>query len=392
MVHGRIPSGAETLQLSTGTLTVTGAVSIGSANLFGGTLTNSNGNSGTLTVTGPGSDWRGSLLNSSAGGNLGLIVDSSADLLISTAADHDFNGSAITNNGTLNWTGGNLRSGSGGVITNNGVFNDSAGAVVNNAYGGTSLVFTNAATGNYSKTNSGTTRFDAPFNNNGTTSVTDGTLQLNGGGTNTKTFTTGPTGTINLSADYALTDGSVISGAGAFKATAGTFTVSGNVTVAGLDLAGATLAGTQTFNGALTWTGGSLNSAGTTTLAPGATLAITPNSGGGAFDHDFNGRAIVNNGTVNWQAGAGQLRSGSGGTFTNNAAFNDSASSVVNSAYGGASLLFTNSGNGTYTKSASGTTRFDTPLRQQRQRRRSRGHLSAQCGRDQPRERHHHHR
>ena len=35
-------------------------------------------------------------------------------LNISTAANHDYNGTAIVNNGTVNWQDGSLRSGGGG--------------------------------------------------------------------------------------------------------------------------------------------------------------------------------------------------------------------------------------------------------------------------------------
>ena len=43
---------------------------------------------------------------------------------------------------------------------------------------------------------------------------------------------------------------------------------------------------------------------------------------------------MVNNGTVNWQSG--YIRSGSGGTFTNNATWNDSADGYsINNDYGG---------------------------------------------------------
>jgi hypothetical protein len=51
-------------------------------------------------------------------------------------------------------------------------------------------------------------------------------------------------------------------------------------------------------------------SLGSNTVSGAATLSITTSN-----NHDFNGTAIVNNGTVNWQAG--QLRSGTAGSFTN---------------------------------------------------------------------------
>lgn len=63
-------------------------------------------------------------LNSSTGGNLSVTIGSSADLLISTSNNHVFNGSAITNGGTVTWTSGYIGGGNGSVFTNNGTFHD----------------------------------------------------------------------------------------------------------------------------------------------------------------------------------------------------------------------------------------------------------------------------
>jgi hypothetical protein len=70
-----------------------------------------------------------------------------------------------------------------------------------------------------------------------------------------------------------------------------------------------------------TWDGSGTfaTAVGSNTLANSATLAITTSS-----NHDFNGTALINNGTVTWNAG--DLRSGNGGTITNNATWNDASS------------------------------------------------------------------
>ena len=91
------------------------------------------------------------------------------------------------------------------------------------------------------------------------------------------------------------------------------------------------------------------------TLAAGDTLNIATTN-----EHDFNGQAIVINGTANWTGG--RLRSGNAGSVTNNAAWNDSASSDYNNDWGGTAWVFTNAAGGTYTKSATGQTNFYVPF------------------------------
>ena len=83
----------------------------------------------------------------------GTTTVNPADTLnIVSALDHDFNALAVTNNGTVNWQDGNLRSGSSGSITNTGIWNDNTtvNRQVNNAFGGGAATFTNYGT--YNKT------------------------------------------------------------------------------------------------------------------------------------------------------------------------------------------------------------------------------------------------
>src|SRR5687767_10929990 len=65
----------------------------------------------------------------------GIITPSGATTItavdtlnVTGATNHDFNTRTVTNNGTVNWTGGNLRSGGGGIFTNNAAWNDTATA------------------------------------------------------------------------------------------------------------------------------------------------------------------------------------------------------------------------------------------------------------------------
>ncbi|HYC71620.1 MAG TPA: hypothetical protein VEB66_10465, partial [Opitutaceae bacterium] len=69
--------------------------------------------------------------------------------------------------------------------------------------------------------------------------------------------------------------------------------------------------------------------------------------------HDFNQRALVNQGMFNWSAG--QIRAGNGASFTNSAVFNDAATSQFNAAYGG-TWTFINPADGSYQKTSGATT------------------------------------
>src|SRR5688572_8786559 len=62
-----------------------------------------------------------------------------------------------------------------------------------------------------------------------------------------------------------------------------------------------------------TWPSGAVP---TVNIAAGDTLNITTTS-----THNFDGQAIVNNGTINWDAG--NVLAGNGGTLVNNSILND---------------------------------------------------------------------
>ena len=349
---GGLPPGqTDKVVISAGTVIFDTNLTYGALSFSGGTL---NGNA-TLTLGTLGaSDWTGGTMTFSSGG--GVVVSGGGSLSISgSSTDHDFGGSAVSNSGTVNWTGGRLRSGNGGTFTNNGTFNDSASSDVNNDLGGTSLTFTNGSAGTYNKTATGTTTFYVPLNNSGAINVSSGRLTIHGGGTSSGSLTASGMGSdLVIDNGYTLNSGSTVNGAVRF--TGGTVTANGTINANGLSLEGGSLHGSQTFSGgSVTWTGGDWNATETTTVAGNATINIS-----GGNDHDFSARAVANGGTVNWSGG--RLRSGNGGTFTNNGTFNDSASNDVNNDLGGTSLVFTNAAGATYNKTAAGQTNFYVPF------------------------------
>jgi len=146
------------------------------------------------------------------------------------------------NNGTINWTGGRLRSGTGGSILNAGVWNDSASSQINNDYAGTGgTTFTN--NGVYNKTAANTTTISVPFtNNNGAVSVSAGKLEFGSSFTQTA-------GTLNVSNGATLQFDNGLSLPAGFLS--GTGTVIGNVTSASVISPGNSV-GTLNFSGNLT--------------------------------------------------------------------------------------------------------------------------------------------
>ncbi|MEO6873802.1 MAG: PEP-CTERM sorting domain-containing protein [Opitutaceae bacterium] len=319
-------SGPGLLQLSGGTLTVNGAVQATNFLFNGGNLT------GDQTFTASTLNWKTGSWNSAST----TTLSSGTVLTITSGSDHDFPNHLIINNGTVNWTTGRLRSGSGGTITNNATWNDTASYAINNDFGGVGgTSFINAVGGTYNKI-SGVTTFLVPLSNYGTVAVSGGTLSLAAGGTFFDGSSIGSSGL-----GVAQLTGGVLSGGGL-----------GGFTATNFLLTSGQLAGNMTFLGTTNWVGSNFNTSGTATIGPSGTLLISSGN-----DHDFDGHAVVNNGTVNWVAG--RLRSGDGGTITNRAVWNDSANGyAVNNDFNGmGGTSFINAVGATYNKTA-GVTAF----------------------------------
>ena len=166
-------------QISAGAATLSSSISIDDLLLLGGTI----GGNNTLTLLGAASSWTAgafATLNQ-------LTIATGAQLTASGTSNHDFGGTAITNNGQFNWQGsGALRTGNGGSYTNSAgaVFNDAstsgtaAATQITSSLGG-AATFTNA--GNYVKTVAGETKISVPFTNSGAITVNAGNLHFDAG-------------------------------------------------------------------------------------------------------------------------------------------------------------------------------------------------------------------
>ena len=208
-------------QVSVGTATISPgtAITINDLLLSGGTI---NGG-GTLSLLGTSSWTSGAITALSQ-----LTIAPGATMTASTFAPHNFDQTAIVNQGTFRWeNGGALRSGNGGSFVNSAgaTFNDVSSGVVDyvitNGFGGT-FTFSNA--GSYVKTTVGsTTRIEVPFANTGSVRVDGGVLRF----TNTAPFTQNG-GNLSLASGTGVVfDSGVTFASGS---TIGNGTITGNVT------------------------------------------------------------------------------------------------------------------------------------------------------------------
>jgi hypothetical protein len=352
-----------------GTLNVNGAITAATGTLTGilnatGTIAFSN----TLT-------WNSGTI----GGAGTLIISPGATCLIGSG--NVTLSRALLNNGTINWSGtGNIGC-NNATLTNNGAINVSATTGSPNLTQGTG---TSSLTNNgtYTKTGASTSTISIPFTNNGTLSVSLGSLDF------TREFANGPSGTVSiinpgrftLSGSGTYATGSSIEGNGTFTISGGThtflpttfaptgpitlsagtitindpltansLTIGANLSVIGLVTA-TNLTVTGTLNahddivvsGALNLNGATIGrtagGSGSLILNPGSIWTLATSS-----DSTFRS-PIINNGTINWSGSADINLDDT--SFTNNADINISAApgTLIIDALGTAPSAFTNNG------------------------------------------------
>ena len=268
---------AGTVNANGGALNGAIANNAGGSFTAGGTVTSNgtfnNANGATLAVTASGNYAIGGLLT-----NSGSVTVAQGGSLTAPAGIHNNAGGVITNNGTVTDALDNA-----GVVTNNGTYNANVTAntgTINNSAGAT-------WNGNFNTA--------GIVNNDGTI---NGSLTQSAG-------TTTNTGTIT----------------GAVTVAGGLFTGAGSV--GGLSIAGGATVAPGTSGGI-----GAINVAGAVTFNSGSIYQVAVNAAGQASRINATGLAIINGGTVNVLAGAGNYRpqtdytilsagGGVSGTFTN---------------------------------------------------------------------------
>ena len=238
-----------------------------------------------------------------------------ADVLnLTTGSSKSFDGSAFTNNGTVNWADGYVFLTSSSAVTNNGIFNATGDNGLDFGGGGASS-FTNSGTFRKSAGAGTTTIGSVGFANSGTIDAQTGTLSFS-------------------SAGNVFNAGSIFTGAGTVSVSAGS-AFNGGFTASNLVITAGTQTGTAAaLSGSATWQGGAL--AGSWSTTAGSTLGLTTGA-----SKSFDGSAFTNNGTMNWADGNVFLTSGS--AVTNNGTVNVTGDNTLGFGGGGASS-FTNKG------------------------------------------------
>jgi hypothetical protein len=323
------------LDLSGGSLTTSGML-ITNLNVSGGVLSG-----GTIGLPANGVfNWSGGILT-------GIYnVPAGATVNLTGSADKTLSLAKLTNNGAVNWNGGNVLASYGSVIHNHatfviqssGFFSDNNGFY---GYGYPLPLFVN--NGLLQKTNSnGVTTF-APdnggwtFNQNGTIDVENGALSSQG--------------------QFNVDGGAIFAGPGETRVDAGTVVMNGTNTIqpgATVELAGGSWNGNNVFTGPGTfvWSAGTI--VGTNTIGVGANLSI---SGAGA--KTLTGK-LASAGNAAW-TGAGAINCSFGSVFENDGTFtvqNDSVFYNNNVFYGYGYPLPVFVNNGSWVKTNSPNTTF----------------------------------
>ena len=371
---GSTISGTGTIQISSGTVTVTPNLTIPTLLLDGGAL------AGSGNVLLDGGTWTGGNMD----GTGTTTVNTGKTFEVATGTVKKLR-RPFVNNGTLLFQNlpAALTMENAAVLTNNSLteFQTNTNFFCNCLP--TPSRFHNTATGTLHQFNAaGTSNFLTLFDNDGTVDIDTGILNFLNGGTHTGSFTPdGPTYLSFSGPSDSFSAASSITGSGAvgFGATTSTFSgtynvtgpnsltrVQGNVTfnsastinVSALEMLSGSIAGTadiavlggSSFNSV--WQGGTISGSGAFTLV-GGTISDW-NAAGGAIALD--GRTISNGGTINYTASSNTLTILNGGSVANLGMFDVQSDAAVVSGAGGPNTLVNS---GTFRKTvATGITSF----------------------------------
>ena len=294
----------------------------------------------------------------------------SNDVTISGAATKTIHGGRVVNlQQTTTWSGNTANNNNaiqfwnGGTLNNSGTFNDANAfdSFIEHSVGGPHN-FNNTGTYNKQSNTITTTDLGVAFNNTGTVNVNAGTLRL-GGGTSNGTFNIAAGAALEFRNGNSTLDNAITRGAGTLIVSTDNvgadaiLTVNGGAHTTALVLSGSALTGSNhAFQGPVTWSGGSIAGAASTTFS--GNVAIS----GPGLKTMVNGRTLNLNATTTWSgntaANNNTIRFWNGATLNNNGVFVDANAfdSFVEHNVGGPHH-FNNAG--TYNKTGNATTLFD---------------------------------
>jgi hypothetical protein len=352
---GNIPGVGQRAIINNGTLTIAGTNALGYLSVSGsGALTGS----GTLVLQGTGdtSLWTGGV------GLTGLTLEmaSGAQLAISGASSSNRNldGASLTGPGTVNWTGGLIRTGNDALIAV-GTFIDATHAgTLNTALGGPLSTLRVESESSFVRDGTGTSTLNVLFENFGQVDLVTGNLRLQGGsvfharsgvniGSNTE-LRLGAGGT-----DVVHLDG--FTGYGTLVVDGAIATFHGTAAVV-VVLANGSIGGTWAVADSLEITGGHFQT-GLTEVTAGNLLSFKSVSQLDFSEHVFR---TLPDGIMRWHSG--DLRTGQGGGFDNQGQFtilHAGDRSLLN--FHGGTAALTNTGT-LHKHTGTGTTTINVPV------------------------------
>ena len=243
-------------------------------------------------------------------------------------------GGTVNLEGTTTWSGntgnnnGAIQFWNGGTINNHGTFNDAnpfASFIEHNTGGPHN--FNNIGTYNKQSNTITTVDLGVAFNNSGVVNVNAGALQPSGG-TSTGTFNVATGAVLDFKNGNNFLNGATVAGLGTLAISSDLVGADAVVTINGgsyttpVAFSGSLLTGTDhTFQGAVTWTGGTISGAGTTTYANDVTIS------GANIKAVANARVLNLNGTTTWTGNTGAnnnaIQFTNGATINNRGTFDD---------------------------------------------------------------------
>ena len=350
-----VPGSGDKAILNAGTSTLSFGATVAAFDQGGGTSTLAG--TGNLTVSGA-SIWTGGTQTGAA------TTQFDNTLAISGDTAKVISGNRVLNlTDTTTWSGNTGANSNAirfatGTLNNNGTFNDqNAFASFLDHSSGTNA-FNNVGT--YNKQSNTVTTVEAVYNNSGTTNVNAGTMLMQGTSTSTGTFNIASGATLEFRNGTHTLNNATTSGLGTLAVTTenvgadAVVTINGGTHTSSFLLSGSTLTGTdQVFQGAATWTGGTLTAAVAASTTFASTLAIS-----GATGKSLAGGRTLNAGNTTWSGNTGNnntISLSAASTFNNTGTFTDSNSFNSSiSAGGGGGGIFNNSG--TFNKQSNTTT------------------------------------
>jgi PEP-CTERM motif len=243
-------------------------------------------------------------------------------------------GGTINLEGTTTWAGNtadnnnSIQFTNGGTINNHGTFNDANGfaSFIEHNVGGPHN-FNNVGTYNKLSNTITTVDLGVAFNNSGVVNVNAGSFRPSGG-TSTGTFNVAAGAVLDFKNGNNVLNGVTVQGLGTLAISSdlvgadALVTINGGTYTTPFVFSGSVLSGdAHTFQGPVTWTGGTISGAGTTTFANDVTIS------GANTKAVANARVLNLEGTTTWSgntaANNNSIQFTNGATINNHGTFND---------------------------------------------------------------------